>query len=201
MNILDDEQDKLLNHEYDGIRELDNHMPVWWLWLFYFTIGWGVLYLLYYEVFNFGPDQHEQYALEMAAAEELYGLGSDNDPQANTATVAWVFETDEASIANGKEIFMSTNNLCFTCHGNAGEGLVGPNLTDEFWISGCSAEDIATNIANGFMEKGMMPYGSNAPIADEDMTDLISYIASIQGTNPPNPKAVDEARAVQCSME
>ncbi|RNC84655.1 MAG: hypothetical protein ED557_06665 [Balneola sp.] len=201
MNILDDEQDKLLNHEYDGIRELDNHMPVWWLWLFYFTIGWGVLYLLYYEVFNFGSDQHEQYALEMAAAEEQYGLGSDNDPQASTGTVAWVFETDEASIANGKEIFMSTNNLCFTCHGNAGEGLVGPNLTDEFWISGCSAEEIATNIANGFMEKGMMPYGSNAPIADEDMTDLISYIASIQGTNPPNPKAVDETRAVQCNME
>ena len=96
---------------------------------------------------------------------------------------------------------MSTKNLCFTCHGNAGEGLVGPNLTDELWIHGCSAQDLATNIASGFMDKGMMPYGSNTRISDDDMTDLISYIASIQGTSPANPKAVDETRAIKCTIE
>lgn len=200
MKILDDEKDKLLDHEYDGIRELDNHMPTWWLWLFYFTIGWGFLYLLYYEFTDVGPDQHEQYEMEMAAAAEKYG-NSGNEPGSDAASISWSFETDQESIANGQEIYMSTNNLCFTCHGNAGEGLVGPNLTDEFWIHGCSADELATSIANGFMDKGMMPYGSNAPISNEDMTDLISYIASIQGTSPPNPKAVDETRAVECTIE
>tara|TARA_R110000868_G_scaffold1211_2_gene9345 strand:- start:66571 stop:67170 length:600 start_codon:yes stop_codon:yes gene_type:complete len=199
MNILDDEKDKLMDHEYDGIRELDNHMPVWWVWLFYFTIGWGFLYLVYYQFTDVAPDQHEQYALEMAAADEKYG--SNNGDDNNSVAVSWEFQNDEASIARGKEVYMSTNNLCFTCHGNAGEGLVGPNLTDEFWIHGCSAEALATNIASGFMDKGMMPYGSNAPIREEDMTALISYIASIQGTNPPNPKAVDESRAVECSID
>lgn len=199
MNILDDEKDKLMDHEYDGIRELDNHMPVWWVWLFYFTIGWGFLYLLYYQFTDVGLDQHEQYAAEMAEAAEKYG--SSNNQGSDIATITWEFKEDDASITRGKEVYMSTNNLCFTCHGNAGEGLVGPNLTDEFWIHGCSAKEMATNIATGFMDKGMMPYGSNAPISDNDMTDLISYIASIQSTNPANPKAVDEARAVECTIE
>lgn len=199
MKILDDEKDKLLNHEYDGIRELDNHMPVWWLWLFYFTIGWGFLYLVYYQFTDVGPDQHEQYEMEMAAAAEKYGSPESNE--SDMASISWEFQEDEASLTRGKEIYMSTNNLCFTCHGNAGEGLVGPNLTDEFWINGCSADELAMNIATGFMDKGMMPYGSNAPISDDDMTDLISYIASLQGTNPPNPKAVDESRAVECSIK
>lgn len=197
MNILDDEKDKLMDHEYDGIRELDNHMPLWWVWLFYFTIGWGFLYLLYYQITGVGPDQHEQYALEMAAAEKLYGSPDDE----SITQVSWVFEEDEASLSRGKEVYLSTNNLCFTCHGNAGEGIVGPNLTDELWIHGCSAQDLAKNIADGFMEKGMMPYGSNTRISDEDMTDLISYIASIQGTSPANPKAVDESRAIECSIK
>lgn len=200
MKILDDEKDLLMDHEYDGIRELDNHMPVWWVWLFYFTIFWGFCYLVYYQFTGVGPDQHEQYALEMAATEELYGSG-DSDSDASLAQVSWVFEDDNVSLTRGKEVYMSTNNLCFTCHGNAGEGLVGPNLTDEFWIHGCSAEALATNIAQGFMDKGMMPYGSNTRISNEDMTDLISYIASIQGTSPANPKAVDESRAVECSIK
>lgn len=204
MNILDDEKDKLLNHEYDGIRELDNHMPVWWVWLFYFTIGWGFLYLLYYQITGVGPDQHEQYALEMAAAEEKYNLSSpDGEPDNSIAVVAidWVFETDAASIENGKTIYLGAGNLCFTCHGGAGEGIVGPNLTDDFWMHGCSAEEVATSISTGFLDKGMMAYGSGARIADDDMIDLISYIASLQGTNPANPKATDESRALECSIK
>lgn len=200
MNILDDEKDKLMDHEYDGIRELDNHMPVWWLWLFYFTAAWGFLYLLYYQFTGVGATQHEQYEMEMAEAAEKYGSNNNADGE-SIATISWAFEYDEASIARGEEVYLSTNNLCFTCHGNAGEGLVGPNLTDELWIHGCSAEDLATNIAAGFMDKGMMPYGSNAPISEGDMTDLISYIASIQDSNPANPKAVDESRAVECTIE
>ena len=197
MNILDDEKDKLLDHEYDGIQELDNHMPVWWLWLFYFTIGWGFLYMLYYQFTGVGPDQHEQYEMEIAAAEEKYGGGDEG----TAVAAAWEFETDAASIENGKTLYDGVGNLCFTCHGGAGEGLVGPNLTDEFWLHGCSAEEIAASIIHGYPDKGMMPYGSGARISDEDLTDIISFIASIQGTNPANPKAVDETRAVQCSID
>ncbi len=131
MKILDDEKDKLLDHEYDGIRELDNHMPVWWLWLFYFTIAFGVGYVFYYEVFEWGPDQHEEYELEMAAAAEKYNL-NENDAEPVTEAFAWNYSDDPAVIEKGREIFMSTNNLCFTCHGSAGEGLVGPNLTDDY---------------------------------------------------------------------
>ena len=202
MNILDDEKDKLLNHEYDGIRELDNHMPAWWLWLFYFTIGWGFLYLLYYQFTGIGLDQHEQYELQIATAQEKYGLNPDGeDAEAIAVAVDWEFQSDPESLENGKTIFMGIGGLCFTCHGGAGEGLVGPNLIDEFWIHGCSAEELAMSISAGFPEKGMVPYGSGAKISDEDMTDLISYIASLQGTNPANPKAADGARAVPCNME
>lgn len=197
MKILDDEKDKLLDHEYDGIKELDNHMPVWWLWLFYFTIGWGFLYMLYYQFTGVGPDQHEQYEMEIAAANEKYG-GGDSE-EASTATV-WAFETDAASIENGKTIYAGTGNLCFTCHGAAGEGLVGPNLTDEYWIHGCEASEIAASIEHGYPDKGMMPYGSGARMSDEDLTDVISYIASLQGTEPANPKAVDTSRAVECTL-
>lgn len=200
MKVFDDEKDILLDHEYDGIRELDNHMPKWWLYLFYFTIAWGFLYLVYYTFTGVGLDQHEQYAAEMAEAAELYGLNPGGEEGgAITAATDWSFEMDDASIANGKDIYMSTNNLCFTCHGGAGEGMVGPNLTDDLWIHGCSPAEIATSIASGFPDKGMIAYGSGARISDEDMTDLISYIASIQGTEPANPKAADAERAVTCS--
>lgn len=196
MKVLDDEKDKLMDHEYDGIRELDNHMPVWWLWLFYFTIIFGVGYALYYEVFKWGPNQIEEYEMEMAAAAEKY---KNNDSGNGGATFAWSFSDDAEVIAKGEELFMGMNNLCFTCHGSAGEGLVGPNLTDEFWIHGCSPEEVAKSITEGFPDKGMVAYGSGAPMPNEDVNALISYISSIQGTNPPNAKPKDEARALQCS--
>lgn len=199
MKVFDDEKDLLMDHEYDGIKELDNHMPKWWLYLFYFTIAWGVLYFLYYTVTGVGMDQHEEYAAEMAEAAEKYGFNQKGE-EAIAAATDWTFEMDDASIANGREIYMSTNNLCFTCHGAAGEGMVGPNLTDDMWLHGCSAEELATSIATGFPDKGMIAYGSGARISDDDMTDLISYIASLQGTAPANPKPTDTERASTCSI-
>lgn len=201
MKILDDEKDLLLDHEYDGIRELDNHMPVWWLWLFYFTIAWGVGYMVYYYMLG-GPSQEELYEMEMAAAEEQYNLDSSGDvePQGES-DFTWAYLDDESRIAEGKEIFMSNGNLCYTCHGSNGEGLVGPNLTDELWIHGCSAEEMATSITEGFPDKGMIAYGSGAPMSNEKVQSLISYIASIQGTDPAGAKAADMSRAQPCTIE
>lgn len=199
MKILDDEQDKLLDHEYDGIRELDNHMPKWWLWLFYFTIAFSVGYMGYYFVLD-GPDQHEEYEMEMAAALEKYGNPKQQAP-VEEASFTWTYSDDPELIERGRELFMGTGNLCFTCHGSAAEGLVGPNLTDNMWIHGCSPEDVASSIINGYPDKGMVPYGSGAAIPNEDVQALVSYIGSLQGTNPPNAKPVDIERAVECTIE
>src|SRR5690554_2370388 len=195
MDILDDEKDKLLDHSYDGIQELDNHMPVWWIWLFYVTIIYGVGYMLYYEVFRWGPDQHQEYENEMAMAAEKYKT---SDDETNSADFTWVYSDEPGAIARGKEIFSGFNNLCFTCHGAAGEGLVGPDLTADFWIHGCSAEEVATSIIEGFPDKGMVPYGSGAALSNEDVNALVSFIGSIRGSNPPNAKAPDMNRAVEC---
>ncbi|MTI89738.1 MAG: c-type cytochrome [Balneolaceae bacterium] len=199
MKILDDEKDLLLDHEYDGIKELDNHMPVWWLWLFYFTIAFSVGYMMYYYVFD-GPDQHELYEMEMAAAEEKYNLGEQPGPTEST-DFTWAFLDDQERIEEGKELFIGTGNLCFTCHGNLGEGMVGPNLTDEYWIHGCSPQEVAQSIITGFPDKGMVAYGSGAALSNEKVQSLISYIASLQGTDPPNAKATDESRAQPCTIQ
>lgn len=195
MKILDDEKDKLLDHEYDGIRELDNHMPRWWVWLFVFTIFFGEVYLIYFEL-TVGPNQDQEYAQEMAEAAIMYAPSEEEVEQAES--FEWVLMQDEATLARGKEIFIGNGQLCYTCHGMEGQGGVGPNLTDAYWIHGCDVETIATNIKTGFPSKGMMAYGSNMKIQDEDLRALVNYIISMQGSEPANPKAVDMARAVPC---
>ncbi len=201
MKILDDEKDLLLDHEYDGIRELDNHMPVWWLWLFYFTIAWSVGYMAYYYLLG-GPDQIELYEQEVAAAQEQYGLepeGGEGGGGEEAADFTFAFLDDQDRIEEGREIYLSNANLCYTCHGENGEGMVGPNLTDELWIHGCSPEEVANSIIEGYPSRGMIAYGSGSRIPDEKVQSLISYIASIQGTEPANAKAPDP-RAEPCSL-
>lgn len=195
MKVFEDEKDKLLDHEYDGIRELDNHMPVWWLWLFYFTIAFAVGYLLYYQVFGWGPDQHEEYQQEVAAAEARFGTPEEGNP---VEDFTWTISTDEEDIAAGKALFDNPAQLCFTCHGNQGQGLVGPNLTDENWMHGCTPKDIASSIINGYPDMGMLPYGSGTKLSNEEVQQLVSYIASLQGSNPPDAKAADMSRTQPC---
>lgn len=195
MKIFDDEKDKLMDHEYDGIRELDNHMPGWWLWLFYVTIAFSVGYLLYYEVFGWGPTQYEEYEQEMAAAEAMYGSPEEGEAAAD---FTWAVSEDPADIEAGKEIFLNPGQLCFTCHGNKGEGLVGPNLTDEYWMHGCRPEEVAVSIIEGFPDKGMLPYGSGSKLSNEEVQQLVSYIATLQGSSPPNAKEPDMQRAEPC---
>jgi cytochrome c oxidase cbb3-type subunit 3 len=200
MKVFDDEKDLLMDHEYDGIRELDNHMPVWWLWLFYFTIAWGVGYLAYYYMLG-GPTQEELYEQEIAAAAEKYGLEPQGEGGEGATPVQfeWAYLEDQDRIEEGREIYMSNNNLCYTCHGGNGEGLVGPNLTDNLWIHGCSAAEVASSIIEGYPDRGMIAYGSGARLTNEQVQSVISYIASIQGSEPANPKAPDP-RASECSL-
>ena len=198
--MAEQEKDKLLDHDADGIKEYDNSLPRWWLYGFYFTIVMGVIYMFYYHVYD-GPDwdflwygeksQVAEYEAGLAELEEMRA----NAPQAPKLEMKVL--TDEASLAAGKEIFVG-KGICQTCHREDMGGQVGPNLTDEYWIHGCSIEEITTNITTGFPEKGMIAYGSGQPLTDLELMQVASYILSMQGTNPPDPKPVDMERAVVC---
>jgi cytochrome c oxidase cbb3-type subunit 3 len=196
--ILSDEKELLLDHEYDGIQELNNPMPPWWLYGFYFTIALSVVYLLYYHIPGWGPSQFDEYEAEMAYAEQRYQPSADQPPAVNFAELAIL--SDEASIAAGKALYAAPRNLCTTCHGQNAEGLVGPNLTDDFWIHGCDLESIVYSIKNGYPSLGMIAYGSGAPLTDTELHQLSSYIISLRGTNPVNAKQPEPDRAVECTL-
>ncbi|MEA3479532.1 MAG: cbb3-type cytochrome c oxidase N-terminal domain-containing protein, partial [Bacteroidota bacterium] len=136
--------DKILSgHDYDGIKELDNDLPKWWVWLFYITIIFAVIYMLNFHVLGWGNSQADEYNAEMAAANVIYQKPvGDNILDASSVTVL----TDEASLQAGKEIWVKS---CTVCHLAEGQGLVGPNMTDEYWIHGCSIGDIFNIILVG----------------------------------------------------
>jgi len=181
---IEQEADILLDHNYDGIRELDNHLPPWWKWLFYLTMVWGFLYLLAYHVFDVLPSSDQEYSNEIMRAEAAL--------EAKRATTADLFDetnveiTEEASaLENGATIFI---RQCAVCHQADGGGNVGPNMTDQYWIHGGDIKDLFRTIKYGVPEKGMISWESQ--LSPSDMRDVASYIlVSLQGTTPANPKA------------
>ena len=181
---LEKEEDILFDHEYDGIRELDNVLPPWWVALFYITIAWGVIYMAYYHFLDMGPSSKEKYEQEMEAAEaaiaEHLSRQADQVDETNVTLL-----TGEADLGIGETIF-KTN--CTPCHGQLGEGNdVGPNLTDQYWIHGGGIQNVFKTIKYGVPEKGMISWKTQLRAAD--MHKVASYILSLQGSNPPNGKA------------
>ena len=183
---IEEEKDILMDHEYDGIMELDNKLPPWWLYMFYFTIAFGVIYFIYYQLSD-GPGQYDEYNTEMAiAAEEKEAMlaNSANNVDENTATVL----TDATSIANGKAKF---DMLCIACHAQSGGSTqeplgVGPNLTDEYWINGGGIHNIFKTIKYGVPAKGMISW--EAQLTPVQIQEVASYIISLQGSNPENAR-------------
>ncbi|MEA1898704.1 MAG: cbb3-type cytochrome c oxidase N-terminal domain-containing protein [Bacteroidota bacterium] len=174
--------DRLLSdHEYDGIKELDNDLPPWWKYLFYITIILAIVYFLGVHVFGFIDKQADKYDKEMAQAARLYG---DTGGGINAETVTIV--TDEISLADGHDTF---DKICSVCHGKFGEGLIGPNFTDEYWIHGGGIQDMYKIVINGVIEKGMISYKSQ--LSPDKIQNVLSYIIGFQGTNPPNQKAAE----------
>jgi cytochrome c oxidase cbb3-type subunit 3 len=179
---VEKEADVLLDHDYDGIKELDNALPPWWKYGFYFTIAVAALYILRYHVWGTGPNPKQEYDQEMkvaAAQIEEYRLKTGDVIDEKTVTMA-----DATGIADGDKIFHSN---CFACHGAKGEGLVGPNLTDNYWIHGGTINDIFKTIKYGWPEKGMQAW--QKMYSPSQIKNLASYIKTLSGTNPPNPKA------------
>lgn len=179
---LENEESILLDHDYDGIKELDNNLPPWWKYGFYLTILVGIVYLINYHVIKTSPLQAEEYTLAMKKAEAEvaeFMKTSANNVDENTVKLL----TEASDLAAGKDIFLST---CSACHGKLGEGTVGPNLTDDYWLHSGSVKEIFKTIKYGYPDKGMKSWKDDySPI---QIAQVTSYIKSLRGTNPPNPK-------------
>jgi len=180
---LEKEADVLLDHDYDGIKELDNALPPWWKWGFYFTLVVAVLYMFRFHVWKTGPTPEDEYNREMTvAAAQLENIRMSNKETYDEKTVTMA---DAKGIAEGKKIFSGT---CFPCHGANGEGnAVGPNLTDNYWLHGGAIGSVFKTITNGVPDKGMQAWGKT--FSPTDIKNLASFVLSLQGTNPANAKA------------
>jgi cytochrome c oxidase cbb3-type subunit III len=179
---VDKEADVLLDHDYDGIRELDNALPPWWKWGFYITLVIGVIYLWRFHVSGSGLNPEQEYQEEMTvAAAKLEGSRKSAGETVDEKTVTLA---DKAGIEAGKKAY---NINCITCHGSLGEGGTGPNLTDAYWLHGGSINEVFKTIKYGVAEKGMQSW--QKVLSPSQIKNVSSYIMSLGGTQPPNPKA------------
>lgn len=182
---LEREKDIELDHNYDGIRELDNHLPPWWKWLFYGTIGWAAVYLFLFHVTDILPLSQEEYQMELAQAEQQIKQYQAMQPKAVIDENTLQYVEDPAAIENGKSIFI--NNNCGGCHRTDGGGnTIGPNLTDEYWLHGGGIKNIFLTIRNGVVEKGMPAWGR--AMSAHDVRDVTYFVMSLRGSNPPDAK-------------
>jgi len=180
---LEEEKDLVIDHVYDGIQELDNPVPAWFNGLFYGSMAFAVVYLLVYQVFNWGPSQEQEYDREMAEADKVrqeWLAQSANSVDEHTVVV----DANPETIAAGQAIF--TQN-CTACHGGVGEGGIGPNLTDEYWLHGGEIRDIFKTVKYGVLDKGMVPWEQN--LTPAQIAEVCNYIVSLRGSNPTNAKA------------
>jgi len=179
----------LLEHEADGIKELDNLLPRWWVWLFYLCIVFAIFYMVYYHVLGKGELQAAAYESEMKVGDQIKSraMGAFESTMATMQP-----EKDEFLIAKGKTVF--TMN-CAPCHREDGGGLVGPNLCDDYWIHGPAFGDNVKTIWNGVPEKGMVSW--KGVLKPDQIKAVASYIYTLRGTHPNNPKPPENQAPVE----
>ena len=180
---IEQEKDLVIDHEYDGIQELDNPIPIWFNALFYSTVVFGLIYLLVYHVFGWGLNQDQEYVHEMAQAEkakQAYLAQAANLVDEHSVTY------NEALAPSGKAIYMAN---CAACHGNTGEGAIGPNLTDRYWLHGGEIKDLFKTIKYGIPEKGMVPWEQT--LTPAQIAEVASYIITLRDSNPANAKIAE----------
>lgn len=174
-----------LDHNYDGIKELDNHLPPWWKWLFYGTIAWSVVYIIAFHLTNSLPLSEQEYQNELAVAEEQARKLKASQPETVIDENTLQYTPDVAIIEKGKKVFM--DNSCGSCHRNDGGGnTIGPNLADNYWLHGGDIKNVFGTIKNGVVEKGMPAWGKS--MKPEDVRDVTFFVMSLRGTNPANAK-------------
>lgn len=179
---IEHESEVETDHNYDGIRELDNSLPPWWVYMFYATIVFSVVYIIYF-TYGGGPNQKTEYENSIAKAQqqktEMLKKNAANIDENSVAVL-----TDANDMSKGKSAYVTK---CSPCHGQNGEGGVGPNLTDEFWIHGGGIKNVFKTIKYGVQEKGMISWQNQ--MNPTEMQQVSSYILSLKGTNPANGKA------------
>jgi cytochrome c oxidase cbb3-type subunit 3 len=176
------EPENVFEHEYDGIREYDNPLPGWWLFLFWATIVFSVWYLVYYQL-GHGESVEQQYDREMLAlydvqTKQLLKLGPIDDAMISG------FAAKPDMMASAKGLFAQR---CAVCHGQLAQGNIGPNLTDDYWLHGGTPTKIYDTIADGVPAKGMIAWKTQLPAGQ--LLALAAYIRTLQGSNPPGAKA------------
>lgn len=183
---ISEEKDIMMEHKFDDITELDNPTPAWFMVLFYGTILFAVLYMCNYHVFNTGKSQDEEYVAEQLQAEEdrLAFLQKPGNAGAQINENNIEQTKDKEVIEKGAALFKT---VCTPCHGEHGEGIVGPNLTDEYWLHGGSVKDIFKTIKYGVPDKGMVAWEKS--MNAKQIAALTNYVLSLKGTNPANAKA------------
>lgn len=174
------DDDRLLEHDYDGIREYDNPMPRWWLWIFYATIIFVPFY--YFAPGRLGENGGNvaEYEAEVAAYRATAPVAA---PALSDSAIRQL-AADPDVLHEGKEVFAKN---CVSCHGVDGGGIIGPNLTDDAWIHGGAPTAIHRTITEGVLAKGMPPWGRL--LKPEALDQVAAYVVSLHGTKPSNPKA------------
>lgn len=183
---FDNEPD--MGHDYDGIRELDHRLPNWWLAIFYLSIVFSFGYWAYYHVMGAGPLQYEAYEMEMAAAEEAAAArAGDRDELSNELLLA--FSEDTTKTAAGEQTYQQ---FCAACHGAQGEGGIGANLTDAYWIHGNQPMEIHGVIAEGVATAGMPAW--KGVLGDKKMEEVTAFVLTLRGKNVPGKEPQGEKR-------
>jgi cytochrome c oxidase cbb3-type subunit 3 len=172
----------VMDHDYDGIHELDNSLPPWWKWGFIMTIVFAFGYMWYYHVAD-GPDQVAEYTAAMKKGEEeklAYLAKAGNTVDENNVTLI----ADAAQLSDARVLF---KNTCSACHRDDGGGTVGPNLTDDYWLHGGTLKDVFKSIKYGWKDKGMPEWQHN--MNAKQIAGIASYVKSLRGKNPAGAKA------------
>lgn len=184
LHKLEEEKDLVIeNHDFDGIAELDNPIPIWFNFLFYSTIIFGIGYLFSFHVFGWGLNQDQEYVREVAQAEEARQIYLSQAANLVDETTVTVDSTGALAVA-GKAIFSAN---CAACHGGQGEGGIGPNLTDNHWLHGGEIRDVFKTVKYGIPDKGMVPWEQT--LTPGQIAEVSNYILSLRDSKPANPKA------------
>jgi cytochrome c oxidase cbb3-type subunit III len=177
------DQDHLLEHNYDDIQEYDNPMPRWWVYIFWATIVFSVLYWLNIPGFGIGKGRIANYDRAMAAAAADAAKREASRPGSTSPEQLAALTKDASTLALGKEVF---GQSCSACHRLDAGGQIGPNLTDDYWLHGATIEQMRKTVSDGVLEKGMPPWAKVLKPAQLDA--VVAYVFTLRGTNPQNPK-------------
>lgn len=180
--MAEKKQDVVLDHDYDGIQEYDNQLPKWWLWAFYLTVIFGFFYWLTFHVYRWQPGSEEAYEQALAVHQDNLAKAIASQPKVQDSDIVALMK-NEAVMNEAKGVFMAN---CLACHGAQAQGIIGPNLTDKYWIHGGHPSEIYQTIMDGVPAKGMLTW--KGILTEDQIKGLTAYILTLKGTNPAGAK-------------